>query len=196
VNPSTGNRERPTYQYAYDKFGNRVSIEDPLGHSTTFGFDALGNQVSETLPELNGQPAAIETTAYNSHGQLATSTDFKGQITAYGYDNLGRLTSKKFYASLADYQADNVADQTTYAYDIVEADGIHSTFTDSTGVTDTLYDAEGRAVKVTSPQGTIHYKYDSATGEHIETWTDNSDSTCPFHKRTPCVALHGVAASA
>jgi len=175
VNPSSGDSVRPTYQYAYDKYGNRVSIDDPLLHLTTFAFDALGNQVSETLPSISGQPDAIKTATYNSHGQLATETDYKGQITAYSYDSLGRLINKKFYASQAGYLAGAVADQTTYAYDVVESDGVHSTVTDSTGTTDTLYDAEGRVIKVTSPQGTINYKYDPATGEHIETWTANSD---------------------
>ena len=170
-----GSTVRPGYQYAYDQFGNRVSTKDPLGHDTSFQFDTFGNQVSETLPSVTGQPTAVKTATFNSLGQLATSADFKGQITAYSYDDIGRIKSKTYYTSATDYQAGNVADQTTYAYDIVESDGVHSTVTDSAGVTDTLYDGEGRVIKVTSPQGTLNYKYDPATGEHIETWTSNSD---------------------
>jgi len=174
---TSGSPIRPEYQYGYDKYGNRVSVTGPLGAVTSFGFDALGHQIADTLPPVSGQVTLTATATYNDLGQLATSADYKGQITVYTYDVEGRVKTKTYYASATDYQVGKVSGQTTYAYDLNESDGVHTTVTDSLGTTDTLYDAEGRPIQIVSPQGTIHYVYDPATSEHIETWTANSDTT-------------------
>jgi RHS repeat-associated protein len=42
-------------------------------------------------------------------------------------------------------------------------------------VTDTDYDAEGRTVRIASPEGEIFYAYDAVTGRHTKTWTTESE---------------------
>ena len=54
----------------------------------------------------------------------------------------------------------------------------HDTVTDSlaSGVTDDEYDVNGNLIQITSPQGTINYAYDPATGEETEVSTSNTDT--------------------
>jgi RHS repeat-associated protein len=54
------------------------------------------------------------------------------------------------------------------------SDSADTTTADSTGTTTDHYDAEGDLIEVDSPQGTIDYGYDLATGEHTSTTTANT----------------------
>jgi YD repeat-containing protein len=50
TNPATGEAVNPTYQDAYDVYGNQISMTDAEGNKTTYAYDPNGNMVSETLP--------------------------------------------------------------------------------------------------------------------------------------------------
>jgi YD repeat-containing protein len=85
-----------------------------------------------------------------------------------------------YYKSWADYQAGNPSDTVSYAYDILRPDGLHNTVTDSLGTTDYLYNAENDLIVATTPEGTINYAYDRATGNVTETSTNSTDVTYQY----------------
>ncbi|MHC5537619.1 RHS repeat-associated core domain-containing protein [Singulisphaera rosea] len=171
IDPATGLSTKPTYTYGYDSYGNLVSVTDPLNHTTTYKYDALGNKISETLPMSQS-----ETWAYNSLGQLASTVDFDGQTIAYQYDTLGRVQQKTEYPQGVTTASTTV----TYTYDTADSngDGGHYDTVVSTaaGTTTSYFDVNGNLVKLTSPQGTINYTYNLATGLKTAVTTTNTDT--------------------
>ena len=76
-------------QTAYDPNGNRTSVTDPLGKTTTFGYDAVNRLTTVTFND----PATPNVTyAYDPDGNRASMQDGTG-TTTYAHDELGQLTS-------------------------------------------------------------------------------------------------------
>ncbi len=73
----------------YTPTGELYTVEDPLGRVTTYGYDALGRQVSATQPDpANGQDdsgSPVTSTAYDALGRVIATTDALGNTTAYAY---------------------------------------------------------------------------------------------------------------
>ena len=163
LNPANGQVVHPEYQYTYDKYGDELSSTDALGNATTYTYDPFGDELSETLPMVQK-----ESWVYNSLGQLTSYTDFDGNVADYAYDSLGRLATKTIYAFT---NLSSPYDTVTYAYNInydLQGD-YHDTVADSlVGTTDREYDVNGAADRLSSPQGTISYAYDPATGWETE----------------------------
>ena len=101
----------------------------------------------------------------------------------------GRLLAKRYFQTLAGYQAWQ-ADQAdgapftvnpdelwTYTYDAFgRQTHVAVSLRDTTSgdlvphrTETTAYDAQGRLITATSPEGTIHYEYDAVTGRHTRT---------------------------
>jgi len=185
---ATGQSARPTTHYTYDVYGNLATESDPLAQqhydmggpptwvpTISYTYDAFGRKTSETLATLADGTTPTETWAYNGLGQLASSTDFNGNVTDDTYDTQGRLATKAAYAKGSTTAYDTV----TYAYDTPDPDGDggHSDTVSSTlsGATTSSYDVHGNLVRVTSPQGTIAYAYDPATGAKTGVTTTSTD---------------------
>jgi RHS repeat-associated protein len=170
TNPANGQSVRPTFQYTYDVYRNLTSVQDPLQHKTAYQYDEFGQKVSETLPM--GQ---AETWAYNAPGQLTTATDFDGNQAKYQYDALGRVQRKDLYLA-SNLTAPSETDTYTYQnWDGNGDGGYTNTVTGPGGTTTSQYDVHGNLVSVASPQGTINYSYDLATGRETEVSTANTD---------------------
>ena len=142
-------------------------ITDPKGRQTTFTYDALGRQLTRTLPM--GQ---TEHKVYNSLGQLETETDFKGIVTEFIYDNFGRLTEKTYTDP-----STGVTDSVTFTYDAL---GRQSTVTDSRGTTTYSYNSQNSLIKISTPEGEIHYEYDAVTGRKTRTYSANTDTAYTY----------------
>ena len=84
---------RPVTMTGYDTFGEATETEDANGNVTTSGYDADGRPVAQTLPPYTppgGSPiTAVSTTVYDGNGLVTSETDALGNITRYGYDQLG-----------------------------------------------------------------------------------------------------------
>jgi RHS repeat-associated protein len=110
-------------------------------------------------------------------GQTLTFTDFDGNVTDYNtYDVLGRLTKKTIYAYT---NLTSPYETVTYAYNInyTPQGTYQDTVTDSlSGLTTSTFDVNGNLIQITSPQGTVNYSYDPATGNEIEVSTTNTDT--------------------
>jgi RHS repeat-associated protein len=168
--------------FGYDAAGDRTSILSPEGNLTTFGYDPFGRLTSMVDPRGNvsgANPSLYTTTyAYNEENQLTTITDPLGRVTTRAYDDVGNLASStdadgKITALL--YNADNkvtkVTDprgaQTTSTYD---DNGNLASVTSPAGTTSYTYDDDNRKATEVTPRGNV-----SGATVSAFTWTYTYD---------------------
>ncbi|MGH9305314.1 MAG: LamG-like jellyroll fold domain-containing protein [Acidimicrobiales bacterium] len=152
-----------------DEFGDVQTITDPLGHVTTFGYDANRNKTStidangnvssfvyDAANELTqtrrpGTPQTILSTDYNPDGTIADQRDGKNNATiSYGYDSLARVST------ITDALNNSVA----YTYD---ANGNRLTRQDPAGNCNT-----------TPKSGCTTYVYDAGNELDAISYSDNT----------------------
>jgi RHS repeat-associated protein len=161
-----------TTSYGYDADGNQISQTDALGHTTTWEYDPAGNQTSQT-------DAKNRTTTW-TYDQLNRLTEVNpptsGGGATYEYDQYGNLTSR----------TDARGQTTTYDHDPLR----HVTaITDPLERTRTFdYDPEGRLASWTTARGedasdpatwTVTQTYD-ARGLLTARDTDDPDYSSTF----------------
>lgn len=129
--------------YAYDGRGNRLSITDGRGKLTTFTYDDLDRQKTET-DALNH----TWTTTYSKLGLRVSLLDANGQTTSFIYDGLRHEKTIDYPAGTADVN---------FTYDAL---GNRTTMTDGTGSTSWTLDALNRPLTITAPSGAVGYGYD------------------------------------
>jgi RHS repeat-associated protein len=127
-----------------------TAVVDPRGNTTTFGYDAAGDQTSVTTPE--GRKTAR---TFDALGRLVSSVAPAGNVsganpadftTTYTYDPAGRLLS----TSVANGSTPLV---TTRTYD---PDGRPLTVTDPAGRTTTsVWDRAGELTQTKRPDGSV-----------------------------------------
>jgi RHS repeat-associated protein len=162
----------------YSTSGFVASLTDYRGTPTSFVRDTRGLETSRT--EAVGQTEARNiTTAWHATFRLPLTITRPGQRTTYTYDSSGRMTSStltdtatgatRSWAYTYDAQGllamvngprTDVADITQYSYD---AQGNLATTTNALGhlTRFTSYDAHGRPLAMTDPNGLITtYAYD------------------------------------
>jgi RHS repeat-associated protein len=140
--------------YAYDQTGAKTTQTDAKNHKVSWEFDAGGRPTSRTLPD--GQKETFE---YDLQGQLTARTTFGGQRITFSYDSAGRQTSQ-IIAATASTPARAI--QFTYNADGQRASHVESGATSANGQTSYSYDAQGRLVQMSTPQGTLGWAYDAA----------------------------------
>jgi RHS repeat-associated protein len=161
----------PVASYTYDTYGNQLTQTDANGHTTSFTHDQFGHQLTRTLPL--GQS---EEDVYDSEtGRLEDHFDFKGNKTHYHYDSLGRVDVITYFPP----GSSTVGQTFSYTYDDLgrQQHVVDSISGQSARDTIYSYDLDGRLSSVESPEGTVHYEYDPATGQLVSTWTGGSGTT-------------------
>ena len=101
-----------TYEttYAWNQNDNLIKITDALGNERAIVYDGLGRRTQlEDLHDAADTTYGIWQYAYDDAGNLATTTDPKGQVTMYAYDDVGRIV-------LEDYLGDPGV-ELSYTYD-------------------------------------------------------------------------------
>jgi RHS repeat-associated protein len=142
--------------YRYDAAGQLTEIIDANGSVTQYRYDSAGNVSS--IADAKG---AVIRYAYDGARRLTAVTDPLGRTTSYGYDaagNLTEITDPSGRAMHLAYDADGRLVQKTadnavsvsYTYNGI---GQRISMTDGTGITRYSYDAAGRLVTVTEPDG-------------------------------------------
>jgi large repetitive protein len=132
----------PVEMTGYDTFGDTTESEDADGNVTTYGYDADGQEVSQTEPSYTqpgtGTVINAETTyGYDGDGNETSQTDAVGNETTYAYDQLSDKTS----------ETNAAGDTTSYTYD---PDGEELSQTSPTGaVSEATYDYLGRQLTST-----------------------------------------------
>jgi RHS repeat-associated protein len=120
----------------YDPVGNRISVTEPDGDTTTDSYDA-DNRLTQ---EVNSA-GDTTSTSYDGVGNVLTRTEPNLNITTNMYDSLNRLIKV----------TDNAGAVETGAYDAV---GNRTSSADGDGhVTSYFYDALNRQIQVTDPLG-------------------------------------------
>jgi RHS repeat-associated protein len=80
-----------TLTYSYDAFGNLLQTVDPKGNTVAMSYDVRGRKTQISDPDMG-----TWSYAYDSLGELITQRSAKliGNKTSFGYDVLGRPTSR------------------------------------------------------------------------------------------------------
>ncbi len=164
-----GNR---TTSYSYNGDGFLASATDPLGNESKFSYDADGRPLSSTLPD--GRVIGFE---YDANGNLTSVTPPGKQAHTMEYTEVNLLSG---YTP----PALSGAGPTTYTSD---ADRDLTKVTRPDGRTIALgYDTAGRPSSVTTPTETIHYTYDTKTGNlDAETSTSGEEIAYSYNGPLP-----------
>jgi RHS repeat-associated protein len=201
-----GNTQAGDFRFSYDSFGNRLSVTDALGNSTTYSYDptfakvasitnALGNTTHYTY-DSNGSlsestdPRGNRTLyTYNPFGMPTELTDPLGQKTVLTYDSFGSLISTRNAIgniSSSRYDAvsrliesrDPLGKRRQIEYDKLDR---VTALTDENGfITRFVYDAIGNVLSVTDPRNNVtSFTYD-AMGR-LATRTDPLGKTETYH---------------
>ncbi len=169
-----------TSTFAYDPDGNRMSVTDPLGHLTSFGYDALNRPTSRAVSP-DGSTSLTTTFAYDPVGNRTRVTDPLGHATTTIHDERDRPISQTAPAgggttSFA-YDAhsrllsvtDPVNNVTSYGYD--DADRVTTVTDPRAKLTTTAYDLVGDLTQVTDPLGRVRqFAHDADHRPTAETW--------------------------
>ena len=160
----TDARENTAY-YDNTEVGMTGAIIDPLGNTTSFGYDIFGNRNSVKNP--NGKTTDL---AYDDRGNITRITDPLGNATSFTYDDKDNLIQLKdplnrvySYTYDANDNLTKVTDplnkQTVFSYD---SKGQLTDINDARGNTTSFaYDAKGNLISSTDPLGYItKYGYD------------------------------------
>ena len=186
--PVTG-ANKPTIGYTYDGRDQLSTVTDPRSLVTTYVNDGLGNQNQLISPDT-GSTMLI----YDLGGNVKTSKDARGFISAYRYDALNRVIGVSYTTSTGV----TAGTGSTYEYDggtagAPNAKGHLTKMTDETGSTTYAYDgfghliskvqmvkATGRSFTVTGLYGTSStatgklYQLTYPSGNRIEQHYDSS----------------------
>jgi RHS repeat-associated protein len=167
----------------YDAADRLISDTDGNGHTTSYGYDGVGNQTS--VRDANNN---ITTIVYDSRNRAATITDALGHNTVIGFDNSGNQQTVKdalghtttvLYDALnrATTMVSAISGTTTIAYD---AAGRRTGLTDPVGnQTQWSYDSDDRVALVTQPNSaTVTYLYDN--GNQLTETTDANSRRTTF----------------
>jgi RHS repeat-associated protein len=135
--------------YAYDADQNVSAITDPDGNTTLMDYDSSGDLLDRTSPAPFDYE---ETWTYNALDEPLSYRDGRGLTTTYAYDSRGNL--------LKTTAPDGTSVSHTYS---ATTGALLSTTTAAGHTTSYAYDAAGDLTKVTSPLGEITtYGYDGA----------------------------------
>lgn len=168
-------------RHTYDANGNRLSLTEPDGNTTTFNYDALDHQIKQT-----NAAGDVTTDTYDGLDNVITHTDPNTNITTNTYDKLDRLIQVE----------DRVGRVASYTYDfednrLSETDGNGNIKRNTYDVLDRLiivtdalgeqtqyqYDPEGNLLKVTDREGRITLTTFDAINRRMSTTNALGDTT-------------------
>jgi RHS repeat-associated protein len=76
--------------YTYHPSGELASVTDATGENVwRYTYDLHGRRTGQSDPD-----SGSSSVTYDAAGQVLTTTDAKGQVLAFSYDNLGRMTGE------------------------------------------------------------------------------------------------------
>lgn len=170
-----------SYNYCYDVTGKLLSVSDKEGNSTHYAYDAnrnlqstlISNSKGETQSttnlydyanriihkeeKRNNHPLLVFTNSYDYAGQLIAETDACGNKILHEYDVLGNRI-KTIYPEVLDAEDRPYAPRIIKEYNIL---GHLVRTTDANqGVTELQYNARGKPIYISFPDGSFEkYEY-------------------------------------
>ncbi|QRP49086.1 DNRLRE domain-containing protein [Amycolatopsis sp. FDAARGOS 1241] len=198
--PGSATSITPLTQYTYYPLGQPASTTDPLGRTTSYTLDQLGNRVTTTQPAVDGT-TPVSYATYDTDGEQLSATDPTGAQTQATYDELGQtITSTQVVR-----QPTSAANTTTLSYDPTQTLGPepldrpfsvtlpggqttqygYDKLGQTTSVTDanshttsSAYDADGHLTQTTLPDGSaVVATFDPAGRTTATTQLDNTGAT-------------------
>ena len=70
--------------------GQLYTLTDPDSNTTTYAYNAIGEQTEVTSPSVNSGSGESSTTEYDADGEVIETTDADGRQITYSYDQIGR----------------------------------------------------------------------------------------------------------
>ncbi len=140
----------PFVQYTYDAVGNRTSEIKDDGSVITYTYNAA-NLLSNMKTHVNGVLWREDAYEYYLSGNVKSITGENGRISAYAYDDLGRLKTE----SMTDGTDSRMV---TYTYD---AAGNRATVTRNGSTVVYTYDDNNRLISQTGAANAKLYTYDA-----------------------------------
>jgi len=169
-------------QYGYDAAGNRTSLVDPLGQTTSFGYDNLNRLTGVSYSD--GVTPNVSY-GYDANGNRANMVDGTG-TTTYSYDEMDRLTSvvsagPKTVGYRYDLDGNRTKliypDGTAVSYSYDRGSRLESLLDWASRTVGYQYSPDGSLKGVTNPNGTsASYSYDNAL-RLKEVWNQNGTQT-------------------
>lgn len=192
--------KQTTTTKTYDWLGNLLTDTDPKGNVTHYTYDVLGRLIRVVAPLDSGRTSQTDYT-YDPNGNIieertrtgSASTSTTARVTAYEYDNMGRVIQIKGNGKEDGKSGTNQFQYTQYVYDKLGNitklyTGLHAPLTisgsgnvtsggdSSYSVTQYDYDRYSRLVKQTDPLGNQEtYTYD--LNGNLTAQTDRRDVT-------------------
>ena len=189
------NASGETTTFTYDANGNQTSVTGAAGHTTTSEYDA-GNRVKAVhFPATSGNGVTNRTTLYDGWGRKVQETDEAGVTNTYGYDLRGLLTSVTVAA--------NTAQAATYLYTYDEVGNLVTQIDPLNHTNRFQYDELGRRTARTLPDGsteTTTYGVDTdPVGSNVQVLkkilTDfNNRITTQYHDRMDRLVINQLPA--
>jgi RHS repeat-associated protein len=147
-----------TTSFGYDANGNQTSVDAPLARNTAKHFDAL-NRISQVTDPNTGNTSF----SYDGEDRLLSVKDPRNLTTSYTYNGFGDLKTQ-------------VSPDTGTTTDTYDSGGNLATSKDARAKTATYsYDALNRLTKAAYGDQTIVYSYDAGTNGEVRL-TGASDS--------------------
>ncbi|MDP2710828.1 MAG: RHS repeat domain-containing protein [Solirubrobacteraceae bacterium] len=178
----------PTSTYEYDRLSNvttRVDAEGSASRTTSYGYDASGRLLTETITATSGQALPTVTHGYSSSTGRATtlSTSSPAQTITRVHDSIGRET-----------QHTDADDVTTTTYDLLDRP---TTIDDGKAVQTFGYDpVRGMLTSVSDPQvGVLGGTYDADGAIATKTYPNGLTATTTTNEAGAPTKLHYVKAS-
>lgn len=174
-----------TTSYTYNNMGQKTSITDARGFTTSIAYADNGVDLLEIqnglgkisltynsahdVSSITDRLGNANSFQYNTYGQLIQSTDASGIVTVFTYDSNNNLQQVT--------RDGNVLDSFTYDYV-----GRIDTHTDSTGLTlDYDYNDLNNVTKITYPDGKFEsYTYSGCCPRLMDSMTDRSGKTTRY----------------
>ena len=173
--------------YGYDANGNRTTISNPSGSTTTQTFDAADELVGQSYSDTS----ATTSFTFNADGTRATMVDSTG-TTTYGYDYQGHLTSvTDGNGKTVTYGYNSSGQMTCLSYPNPStgtwsncSSGGASTNSPPTGDVTYNYDAFGKLSSIVEWNGDT-FLYGYSCGGQIA-WQDEMPTAAGVPSVTPC----------
>lgn len=173
---------RSTQYVNYNSFGKPARIVYPNGLADGFVYNGDGTLKNQTHGTLSGSIVSGQLTSYtyNPQKQVLTTTNADNEVTAYSYDNLGRLVqvtapdgsmSKKTYHSNNVVQSEELRDRSGAAifnasYQTLDTNGrvakVQSGTAENLYSVSNTYDVNGNLTATTTSEGIVNsWTYDA-----------------------------------
>ncbi|MCI0605352.1 DUF6531 domain-containing protein [bacterium] len=197
---TSGDGEGNTTEFFYDGYDSQFEVKDALGNIASYGFDDVGNAISQISKDSEDVVLAQTTNTYDGLNRLKTRTEKfqpSDAVITYNYDKNSRITSlidaNNHTTSYSYDTANRIATMTdpagnkvTYEYDpngntrkITEEET--GPLGSETFVTTSEFDKANRLEKSIDPAGdTMQYFYDSMGNNVITIDAEGNQTAASF----------------